>query len=419
MRKKKYLSMEHVYFPFVVSLVVSIFILYHFKLFSNDFIQTSSSPLSVILSEADIVQKYGTLANDAFSFYANLNESDIISKLSYGKSINILNNASSKNNIILIQLESIDSSAINKTYKGKYLMPYLSALSKNCVYYPYTMSYHMGGGTSDAEFSIINSIEPLQAYPAMKLKRYWYPNSFLKNLNNANYTCLAFHGNVARYFNRINAFPSMGFANYYDIKKMYLTNKGWGASDGDVLDFAFDKFKKIDHPFLAYIITMTSHASFTNASHYYNNPLLSDIKDDLVKNYFNSISYVDTVLSDFITKVRKEMPNTYIFIWGDHTPAIQKPMYAQASMSFDKKYFEFVPLLIVTPDNQIHSEDSFVASFLDISPTVLNASGISFSINSDGMDLLNPDNPDDHLIPFKNKFYSRKQLYENISKALD
>lgn len=417
MRNKKYLNTQYIRFPFVISLIVSVSILCYFKLFAPSMLQSSSSPLSVVVSETDVVQKYGTLVNDIFAFCANLNEKDIIGKFSYGKSINVSNDTLRKNNIVILQLESIDSNVINKKYKGKYITPYLNALSKKCVYYPYTLSYHMGGGTSDAEFSIINSIEPLQSYPAMKLKSYEYPNSFLKNLNNDNYTCLAFHGNVARYFNRINAFPSMGFSKYYDIAKMKLRNKGWGASDEDVLDFTLDKLHKVEPPFLTYTITMSSHASFTNASHYYNNDLYDDIEDELVKNYFNSVSYVDMVLKDFITEVKKTFPNTYIFIWGDHTPAIKKPLYTQASFSFDGKYFEFVPLFIVTPDNKTYIETSSVASFLDIAPTILKASQASFSINTDGIDLLNPDNTLTHPIPFKHKFYSRTELYEKIVNA--
>lgn len=417
MHGKKYLRMQHVHLPFVLSLVVSFLILCYFKLLAPTVLQTSSSPLSVALGETEIVQKYGTFVNDVFSLLANFDEKDIITKFSYGRSVTVSKDVTSKNNIVIIQLESIDSSVVNQKYKGKYIAPYLNALSKQCVYYPYTVSYHMGGGTSDSEFSIINSIEPLSSYPAMKLKSYTYTNSFLKELNKADYTCLAFHGNVAKYFNRSNAFPSMGFSKFYDIRKMGLRNKGWGASDEDVLNFAFKKLQRVKSPFLAYIITMSSHASFTNASNYYNNSFYNDISDDLVKNYFNSVSYVDVTLEKFVTSIRKTFPNTYIFIWGDHTPAINKPLYKQASLSFDKKYFEFVPLFIITPDNKTYTETSSVASFLDISPTVLNASGVSFSIYTDGMDLLNPDNVLVHPIPFKNNFYSRIELYDKIVHA--
>ena len=195
---------------------------------------------------------------------------------------------------------------------------------------------------------------------------------------------------------------------------MHLFNKGWGASDEDVLNYAKNKLSKTSEPFLAYIITMTSHASFTNASHYYNNPAYSNIDDELVKNYFNSVSYVDVTLKNFISDIRKTMPNTYIFIWGDHTPAIERPLYSQASLSFDGKYFEFVPLFILTPDSKVYQENEKVASFLDIAPTILNASGANYTIFSDGDNLLDFNNDRPSSIPFKAGSYSKKILYKNI-----
>ena len=312
-------------------------------------------------------------------------------------------------------MESIDANVIDAKYKDKYIAPYLHSLSKNCVYYPYTMSYHLGGNTSDAEFSILNSIEPLQSYPAMKLPSYNYPNSFINELNKSDYTCIAFHGNVASYFNRNNAYFTMGFSHFYDIKDMHLKNKGWGASDEDVFNFAKEKLLETNKPFLSYIITLTSHASYTNFSYYYSNADYDDVKG-LVGNYLNSVSYVDVTLKKFITYIRKNIPNTYIFIFGDHTPPqINDPLYPLSSMHFHSKYFEFVPLLILTPDNIVYKENKRVACFLDIAPTILNTCGVKYSIRSDGNDLLNFKLNDFSLIPFKGEFFSRETLFEEIT----
>ena len=378
-------------------------------------LKNATSPLCHVPSESNIVKNYGTLVNDIFSFYLNHGSENIIKNLKYGKKVE--KNASKKHkpNVIVLQLESIDASVVNATYKGKYIAPYLHSLSEEYVYYPYTMSYHLGGGTSDSEFSILNSIEPLQSYPAMKLPTYDYPNSFIKQLNNNDYTCLAFHGNVASYFNRDNAFSAMGFSKFYDISGMHLSNKGWGASDGDVFDFAKKELLEISKPFFSYIITMTSHASFTNASHYYNNADYNDISDVVVHNYFNSVSYVDMEIENFVTYIKENIPDTYVFIWGDHTPQINKPLYSQAALSFDSRYFEFVPLIILTPNDMTYKEDSKVACFLDIAPTILNACGVKYSIYSDGDDLLDFNRDNSSLIPFKDGLFSREKLFEKLT----
>ncbi len=65
------------------------------------------------------------------------------------------------------------------------------------VYFPYLLSYHFAGGTSDCEVAVLNSIEPLTSEPTMKLYDYGYPNSLVKRLETAGYHTLAFHGNRA------------------------------------------------------------------------------------------------------------------------------------------------------------------------------------------------------------------------------
>jgi len=127
------------------------------------------------------------------------------------------------------------------------------------------------------------------------------------------------------------------------------------------------------------------------------------------------MNYVDDSIKNFVSKIQAEIPNTYIFIYGDHTPNIQSEEYHQASLINEDKYFEFVPLFIITPDNKKRVENSAVASFLDISPTILKSSNISYSLYSNGTNLLGSrDKLKD--IPLKGGFFNRQMLYNSISK---
>ena len=156
---------------------------------------------------------------------------------------------------------------------------------------------------------------------------------------------------------------------------------------------------------------------FTSANNYYNNSDYDSIDKDVVKNYFNSISYVDKSLESFIKQVRSTMPNTYIFIWGDHTPDINYEEYTQASYSSGDKYFEFVPLIIITPDNKKYKEENSVASFLDISPTILKISGAKYNLLSDGSNLIDPQQGNKE-IPFKENLYNSKDIFDEITKEV-
>lgn len=370
------------------------------------------------VNEANIVARYGTIANNLDDIIFNYGGKDLVKKFQYGKTISSSTVSSNKPNIIAIQVESLDSSAINKQYEGQYIAPYLHSLAQDNIYYPYTLSYHKAGGTSDSEFSVINSIEPLSNFPSIKLSSYDYPNSFVKSLVKGGYEASAFHGNVGSFYSRNEAYLKMGFNEFNDINALGLSDDGWGAPDGLVLQAAFDKLKTQTSPFFSYIITMSSHSPFTGVSNYYNNSNYDSINKPVVRNYFNSISYVDKSIESFITQVKQTLPNTYIFIWGDHTPDINYPDYVQASYIKEDKYFEYVPLIIITPNNKSYKEENNVASFLDISPTILKLSGIKYNTLSDGVNLVDPEHGN-NKIPFKEKLYASKEIFDEINKKIN
>lgn len=365
-------------------------------------------------NERVIVERYGTFVNNIVDLAVNRGDKKRIERFAYGQTLYSNKEIKDKPNFVFIQVESMDANVVGQKYKDKYIAPFLQSISQKSIYYPYTMSYHKAGGTSDCEFSIINSIEPLDDFPAIKINNYNYPNSFVGKLSANSYNTVAVHGNDGSYFNRNVAFPKMGFLEYDDMDKMGLQHVGWGAPDSQVFDYTMDKLKGQHEPFLYYVITMSSHGPFTNARNYYNNSDYDDIKDETVRNYFNSISYVDQAINDFVTDIRNQHKNTYVFIWGDHTPGINADLYKQASFIQDEKYFEFTPLIIITPDNRSYMETKKVASFLDIAPTVLYASGVPFSEKTDGLNLLDYSNTDGK-IHFKGSDYDRYYLFDKIT----
>lgn len=368
-------------------------------------------------AEDMIVERYGTVVNNLCDIVFNKGGKNLINQFEYGQAVESRSVSGEKPNFVIIQVEAMDSNIVNQKHNNEYITPYLHELSQNSIYYPYTLSYHKSGGTSDCEFSVINSVEPLGNFPSMKLTNYDYPNSMAACLSKNGYSTLAFHGNIGNFYNRDVAFKKMGFDEFYDIRKMGFMDEGWGAPDGDVFDFVSEKLKEIDKPFLSYIITMSSHTPFINVQEYYNVKEFDGIEDDTVNNYFNSMAYVDTAIKDFVEDVRSNHENTYIFIFGDHTPGITSEDYIQSSFNSESDYFEFVPLIIITPENKVHCETKAVASFLDISPTILKASEIPFSIRSKGIDIFDP-NKILKPIPFNGNNYDRHELFTMIQEQM-
>ncbi len=364
-------------------------------------------------TEEKIIERYGTFVNNIVDITVNYGGANMVNQFQYGKTVTAAERAEKHPNIVAIQVESMDAAVVNQQYKGEYVMPFLHSLTQKGVYYPFMLSYHKSGGTSDAEFSILNSIEPLGNYPSIKIPIYDYSNSFIKQLDTGGYATEAYHGNIGNYYNRDVAFRKMGFDNFYDIGKMKLKESGWGAPDHEVFDFVLKNTAGLKQPFFDYIITMSSHMPFENTAGYYKNDRYDDIGDKVVRNYFTAFSYVDQSIRDFTNEILKQYPDTYVLIWGDHTPSIESADYKQASYTSEGDYYEFVPFIMLTPDGKAYTGSGNAASFLDIAPTILDASGIAYSYRTDGIDLAAPPSklPE---VPFKGKSHTRAELFDNV-----
>ncbi len=360
--------------------------------------------------ETFIVKNFGTLANSLAGLTTYNVQEKILEKLDYGEEFVKEEPKAIRYNIVLIQIEAMGANIVNNEYKGNYIMPFLSKLSQENIYFPYTYSYHSMGGTSDAEFSILNSTPSFTKFPAAQLRSYDYPNSILKVFDRQGYETAAFHGNNGDFFNRDVAFQKYGFDNFYDIEAMGLRHVGWGAPDEEVFNFVIHKLGNVQEPFFYYIITMSSHEPFTNVLKYYSNSYFDDIASKVTRDYFVSMNYVDNQLKRFVEYVRNNFPETYIFIYGDHTPRLKTSSYENAALEVGTEYAEFVPLIIVTPPGERFQEKDKAASFLDLAVTTLEASGVDFRIKSRGENLLGESL--DKCIPFVKDCYSREYLFK-------
>lgn len=371
------------------------------------------------VSEVATIKKFGLLTVNVYHSLYLTAYKNLIKQFDYGHIIerkcNEIDSCIQPANVVIIQIESMDAFIINKSYNHNKVAPNLYAMSRKYTYYPYMLSYHKAGSTSDCEFSCVNSVEALDMFPSIKLRNYDFPNSLPKRFTKSNYEVAIFHGNRGEYFNRRIAFKKMGFPSFYDIDDMKLKEVVWGAPDGNVLRIVDNRTINTHKPFYYHIITMSSHEPFTFVQPYYSTKKFNSISDQTVKNYFTCISYVDSVVAKFVTDVQHARPNTIFLIYGDHTPAIKNNKgYTQAAFKENGLYFEFVPLIIITPEKVKHFEKKKAVSFLDIAPTTLEESNMPFKVSSLGENLLITDSLNEK-IPYRGVKFSREELYQKIN----
>ena len=368
-----------------------------------------------LTKEMAVVNRFGFLAHHLYDLLEGPGSTVGRAKIVYGRKFTTPAGPTHQSNIIMIQFESLDANIVNYRHHDHYVAPFLHELAAGNIYYPYTLCYRKAGGTSDCEIAVLNSVEPLAKSVTMHSDTYQFPNAVPKKLPRA-YDSKAFHGNTGNFFKRDTAYPRMGFREFYDRVRMNLPEQGWGASDRNLFQFVESQLARERSPFFYYLITMSSHEPFTNIRSYYRDLRFDDIDHELTRNYFASIAYVDAQLREFVTQVTSRFPDTYLFIYGDHTPyVINDGPYQRAAVRVDQQEIEFVPLIIVTPAHTRYTERRLVASYLDLAPTVLCASGARASMLTGGVNLL--DTPlRQTSIPYRGNDYSREQLFKLASR---
>ena len=367
------------------------------------------------LEDYEIVSRFGPIGHNILDLLRNT-KVNIFNSINYGHTI-ISNGISGKQpNIILIQVESLDANIVNYRYHGEFVAPFLHTLTHKSLYFPYTLCYRTLGGTSDCEIAVNNSIEPPTDFPLMMNEDYEYPNSVVKILKKSGYIAEAFHGNAGWFYKRLSAYAAMGYDKFFDPKQMNLPEKGWGIPDQDVLFYVEKHLAKVNTPFIVSIITLTSHEPFNNFSHFVPDKRYDEIEPKLTGRYFASIAYTDRVVGEIVANIQKKFTDTYFFIYGDHTPYVINNGPFRRSVLKKENEMEMVPLFIITPDHRNRYEHDAIASYLEIAPTILHATGIKYSYRSQGVDLLNNMSLKQSVI-YRGQPYNRSELFKEMSEA--
>ncbi len=339
-------------------------------------------------STSAFVNVYGILplyAFEYYSFYAPARfENPDIRPPSVKNSITETEINAKTPDIVAIQVESLDRKIIDYKHNGTEITPFLNELKDKGLYFENFYAQHVNG-SFDAEFSFLTSTYPVNKNYAFKTCDLSDFDSLVKVLKEKGYQTYAFHSNDKRFFHRHRAFPDLGFDKFYSqkdfpLEKNLLVNykSDFGTNDYDFFIQSADYLKEAESPFFAFFITATSHTPFDFYPLDQDKEQFRDIDNDLVRDYFKSMSFVDKSLKRFFRELRalSLFEDTLFIIYSDHESTIDTENYSSKRKFVLKKEVkapENIPLFI------IHS---------DIEPAVLNEEGTHADIAPTILDLL-------------------------------
>ena len=288
-------------------------------------------------------------------------------------------------NIIAIQVESLDSNILGYRYGGREITPFLNRLKAESLYFDNFYAQHVNG-SFDAELSFFTSVYPLNKNYGFKVNDLVSFDSLIETLGNHGYATVAFHGNDKTFFFRDKAYEELGFDRFYsreDYREdlMHYSNVGstFGVNDYDFLQQSAYILKDIDQPFFAFFITVTSHTPFD----FYPEEMVveefASIQNPLVRGYFNSMAFVDAALEHFFDLLEQEglLDDALVVLYSDHDAGVEKEEYSSKRdfiLTRQVKVPESIPLMIRHPEiapGVSHKEGSPA----DLAPTILDLIG--------------------------------------------
>lgn len=227
-------------------------------------------------------------------------------------------------NIIILQLESLQEFVINKKINDKEITPNINRfINENIeISNMYMQSY---SSTADSEFSSITSLYPMEN--GMSYSRYYtntYDDIFTMFKNNG-YTTSYMHGNYGFFWNRENVYKQFG-VEHIELKNQFADTSenimGY-LSDELLYKQAVEKLKQYDNPFITYIVSASSHTSFSLEGLEDRSKIDIDLgkyKDTFFGNYLQAVNYADYAFGVFINELKEAnlYDDTIILLFGDH-----------------------------------------------------------------------------------------------------
>lgn len=291
------------------------------------------------------------------------------------------------NNLIIIQVESLQQFVVGLRINGTEVTPNLNRFIKGSAYFSGIYSQTASGNSSDAEFIVNTGLYPSAsgvAYTRFAGNSY---EALPKVLADSGYVSLALHGDRPGFWNRHRMYPSMGFSRFISKKDFVVDeNIGMGLSDASFFRQSIGILDNTQKPFYAFLITLTSHYPYNFDGIFKETELdTSPFEGTLMGNYLTSMKYFDDKFGSFIEGLRKNglLDSSVIALYGDHTAipgwdrsSLEKLLGRSLKNDWEWKYVQRIPLVIKIPGIRIQLEENEkAAGLIDLPETFADLMG--------------------------------------------
>lgn len=273
-------------------------------------------------------------------------------------------------------MESFASWPIQLIYKNTEITPHLNKLiQQESIYIPHVLPQTKDGRSSDAQLILNTGLLPIHSGATAMLfgtnEYYSLPKALaLKGYHSYSFIC-----DEPEFWNQGTTSISYAFNKLYDKYELGRSSKK--LNDKELFDATFNYFSKLESPFYAQIVTLSSHHPYQESNCLNKNP-------DLVKTsslnkevgyYLAAIQYADEQIGRFVKKLKQSelYENSIIVITGDHEDITFNQFEGRKEVLLSDR---FIPLIILNSPILPIAENNVIGQ-IDIYPTLLEIMGIN------------------------------------------
>jgi len=279
-----------------------------------------------------------------------------------------------KPNVVFILMESVRAYESGAYGADPSMTPTLDRLAREGFLFRnfYANSYQ----TARAEFAIQSSYLPaVQDSPEYIIRPHLSLVTWPSLLKRHGYATLWIGSYTPTYDNKQDFLSHHSIDSFFSSIPKGYRKVGWGPSDEDLFNYAFNVLSTQQAPYFAEIMTLSNHFPWDDGAP--TAALTPQVRGDaMYQKYAQGIFYTDYAIGKFMSRVRasRRFDNTLFIFCGDHGIWLFPDTAPQSSALRQEIYFR-VPLIFWSPRLQPRMIET-MGSQIDIGPTVLDLLGL-------------------------------------------
>ena len=334
-------------------------------------------------------------------------------------------------NLLVIQVESLESFIISKEIEGQKITPTIDNLLEHSIYFPNIHEQVREGVSSDCDLMLNTSMFPIRRGCTF----FKYPNTHYNSmpliLKTQGYSSTSIHSDKGVFWNYAQGLTKgIGFEHFIDQASFDTKDQiGIGLSDSSYFTQVFPMAKNLKAPFYLHTVTMTNHCPFTLPSNLKGLSLNAELDANPLGQYFQTVNYVDKQIGIFLSNLDQAgiLDNTVVIITGDHTGVHKYYNHEIQKLSNKQNWFlddgnHTVPFIIYSKDLQQTQKLDVIGGQVDLMPTLLYLFGINkndYQNTALGRNLLNTNRnyailSDDNIVGTNLSQEDKKQIHLSL-----